>query len=217
MKRPTGGRFAPPSQVPPLAFLFSFSFWFTLNLNFQNRRADLPREKKSTCRPPTRKNYIQKTQKKLLITVPLRWLFIFRYCAFRFVIQIKRKLKRKRNQKRNGWSDLRGGASRPPRRFPRFRFRFRFRFNFRLIWITKRNDWKQVHGPPPRTKNSVRKKTCKKQSVSQKIDLVMRIQTVQESSKSELSSVTFGRVKVYKKRAMYSKSYLKRMVIKFVI
>ena len=29
-----GGRFAPPSQVPPLAFLFSFSFWFTLNLNF---------------------------------------------------------------------------------------------------------------------------------------------------------------------------------------
>ena len=130
------------------------------------------------------------------------------YCAFRFVIQIKRKLKRKRNQKRNGWSDLRGGASRPPRRFPRFRFRFRFRFNFRLIWITKRNDWKQVHGPPPRTKNSVRKKNCKKQSVSQKIDLVMRIQTVQKSSKSELSSVTFGRVKVYKKRAMYPKSYL---------
>ena len=143
-----------------------------------------------------------------IITVRLRWLFIFRYCAFRFVIQIKRKLKRKRNQKRNGWSDLRGGASRPPRRFPRFRFRFRFRFNFRLIWITKRNDWKQVHGPPPRTKNSVRKKNCKKQSVSQKIDLVMRIQTVQESSKSELSSVTFGRVKVYKKRAMYPKSYL---------
>ena len=143
-----------------------------------------------------------------LITVRLRWLFIFRYCAFRFVIQIKRKLKRKRNQKRNGWSDLRGGASRPPRRFPRFRFRFRFRFNFRLIWITKRNDWKQVHGPPPRTKNSVRKKNCKKQSVSQKIDLVMRIQMVQESSKSELFLVAFGRFKVYKKRAKYQKSQL---------
>ena len=28
--------------------------------------------------------------------------FFFRYCSFRFVIQIKRKLKRKRNQKRNG-------------------------------------------------------------------------------------------------------------------
>ena len=30
----------------------------------------------------------------------------------------------------------------------------------------------------------------------------MRIQTVQESSKSELSSVTFGRFKVYKKRSV---------------
>ena len=94
-------------------------------------------------------------------------------CQFGFVIQIKRKLKRKRNRKRNGWRHLRGGASRPPRRFPRFRFRFRFRFNFRLIWITKRHDWKLAHGRPPRPKNSVRKKKRKKQSVSQTIDLVV--------------------------------------------
>ena len=88
-----------------------------------------------------------------------------------FVIQIKRKLKRKRKRKRNGWRHLRGGASRPPRRFPRFRFRFRFRFNFHLIWITERNDCKLAHGPPPRTKNSVRKimiknKACLKRYIS---------------------------------------------------
>ena len=41
---------------------------------------------------------------------------------------------------------------------------------------------------PSRTKNGVRKKKRKKQSVSQTIDLVMTSQTVQESSKSELSS-----------------------------
>ena len=28
VKLPTGGRFAPPSQVPPLLFSFSFSFYF---------------------------------------------------------------------------------------------------------------------------------------------------------------------------------------------
>ena len=35
--------FAPPSQVPPLAFLFSFSFWFTLNLNFPHPPVPVPR------------------------------------------------------------------------------------------------------------------------------------------------------------------------------
>ena len=49
------------------------------------------------------------------------------------LIQIKRKLKRQRKQKLNGGSNLRGGASRPPRRFPRLRFCFRLRFNLRLI------------------------------------------------------------------------------------
>ena len=38
-----GGRFAPPSQVPPLAFLVSFSFWFKLNLNFPYPPAPVPR------------------------------------------------------------------------------------------------------------------------------------------------------------------------------
>ena len=46
-----------------------------------------------------------------------------------------RKLKRKRKQKRNGWGHLRGGASRPSRRLPRFRLCFRFRFNFRFFKI----------------------------------------------------------------------------------
>ena len=31
----TRGRFAPLAQVPPIAFLFSFSFLFTLNLNYE--------------------------------------------------------------------------------------------------------------------------------------------------------------------------------------
>ena len=50
-----------------------------------------------------------------------------------------RKLKRKRKQKRNGWGHLRGGASRPSRRLPRFLFCFRFHFNFRFFkfWILK--------------------------------------------------------------------------------
>ena len=83
----------------------------------------------------------------------------FQNFLFRFVIQIKRELKR--NRKRNGWSDLRGCASRSLRRFPRFRFRFRFCFHFCWIWITKRNDWKLAHGAPPRQKNSVRIKIVK--------------------------------------------------------
>ena len=37
MKQPTRGRFAPPSQVPPLAFLFSSSFEFTFNLNYDKK------------------------------------------------------------------------------------------------------------------------------------------------------------------------------------
>ena len=35
MKTPTRGRFAPLAQVPPIAFLFSFMFLFTLNLNYE--------------------------------------------------------------------------------------------------------------------------------------------------------------------------------------
>ena len=34
VKTPTQGCFAPLAQVPPLAFLVSFSFQFTLNLNY---------------------------------------------------------------------------------------------------------------------------------------------------------------------------------------
>ena len=45
-----------------------------------------------------------------------------------------------------------------------------------------------------------RKKNRKKQSVSQTIDQVMRINSVQKSSKSELSSGTFGHFKVYYKK-----------------
>ena len=48
---------------------------------------------------------------------------------------------------------------------------------------------------PPRPKNGVRQKKRKKQSVSQTIDLVMTSQTVQELSKSELSSRFLGRLK----------------------
>ncbi len=52
-------------------------------------------------------------------------------CQFKFNVNQNEK----RKQKRNGWSDLREGASRPPRRFPRLRFCFRFRFDLRWIWI----------------------------------------------------------------------------------
>ena len=34
VKTPTRGRFAPLAQVPPLAFLVSFSFQFMMNLNY---------------------------------------------------------------------------------------------------------------------------------------------------------------------------------------
>ena len=47
---------------------------------------------------------------------------------------------------------------------------------------------KPIYIQPSRPKNGVRKKKLKQQSASQTIDLVMTIQTVQESSKSELSS-----------------------------
>ena len=53
------------------------------------------------------------------------------------------------------------------------------------------------------------------QSVSQTIhvDLVVTIQNLAESSKSELSSVTSGHFKVYKKGAKYQKSQLVRTPI----
>ena len=70
------------------------------------------------------------------------------------VIQIKRKLKRKWKQKRNGWRHLQGGALRPPRRFPRLRFCFRFRFNLRLIQITK-NQWKPTKKPTKKPAQSL--------------------------------------------------------------
>ena len=38
VKRPTWGRFAPPSQVPPLSFSLSFSFQFPFNLNYETKR-----------------------------------------------------------------------------------------------------------------------------------------------------------------------------------
>ena len=53
-----------------------------------------------------------------------------------FLIQIKRKLKQKWNQKRKR-GNLREGREAPPRRcLPPLRFWFRFRFDLRLIRIT---------------------------------------------------------------------------------
>ena len=115
-------------------------------------------------------------------------------------IQIKRKLKRKRKQKRNGWGHLRGGASRPSRRFPRLRFWFRFRFNLCLIWSYLANNidanfslgkyFDANFSPRKYVDANFRplKYFWRKNKVSQMIDLVMTIRTVQESSKSELSS-----------------------------
>ena len=101
------------------------------------------------------------------------------------------------------------GRFAPPSQVPPLSFSFQFPFN--LNYETKR--LKTGSRTSATNKKQRTKKTCKKQSVSQKIDLVMRIQTVQESSKSELSSVTFGRFKVYKKRANYQKSQLCRTPI----
>ena len=50
------------------------------------------------------------------------------------------------------------------------------------------------------------KKKCQKQCVSQMIDLVMRIKTHTESSKSELSSGGKGPFKVYNKKSQLPKS-----------
>ena len=57
----------------------------------------------------------------------------FHFEFISFVVHNERKLKRKRKQKRNEWRHLRGGASRPSRRFPRLRFCFRFRFRFERL------------------------------------------------------------------------------------
>ncbi len=60
MKTPTGGRFAPPSQVPPLSFPFSFSFQFPFNLNYETTRL------KTGSRTPatTQKRRTKKKRKK---------------------------------------------------------------------------------------------------------------------------------------------------------
>ena len=100
-------------------------------------------------------------------------------------VQIKRKLKRQRKQQRNVWSNLRWGASRPPRRFPRLRFCFRLRFNLRLIWINIECNWRWRWR---RLRRRRTKKIEKKTTLAQTIDQVMTIKTHTESSKTELSS-----------------------------
>ena len=134
VKTPTWGRFAPPSQVPPLAFLFSSSFEFTLNLNYDTKA------KKFIFywyagRGPSKKYY----EKNAVAHVCLRLLFFFFFRSgfgepiFVIVIQIKRKFKRRRKQKRKR-GNLRGGREAPPRRLLHpLRFCFRLRLNLRLI------------------------------------------------------------------------------------
>ena len=60
VKTPTGGRFAPPSQVPPLSFPFSCSFQFPFNLNYETTRL------KTGSRTPatTQKRRTKKKRKK---------------------------------------------------------------------------------------------------------------------------------------------------------
>ena len=61
MKTPTGGRFAPASQVPPLSFPFSFSFQFPFNLNYETTRLKTgSRAPATTEKRGTKKN--RKTQ-----------------------------------------------------------------------------------------------------------------------------------------------------------
>ena len=59
MKRPTGGRFAPPSQVPPLSFSHSFSFQFPFNLNYETKRL-----KTGSRSPATTEKQRTKTNRK---------------------------------------------------------------------------------------------------------------------------------------------------------
>ena len=76
------------------------------------------------------------------------------------------------------------GRFAPPSQVPPLSFSFQIQFN--LNYETTRL---KSGSRTPATKEKQRmKKNRKKQSVSQTIDLVMTIQTVQESSKSELSS-----------------------------
>ena len=109
------------------------------------------------------------------------------YWQFKFKFNVNQNEKRK--QKRNGWSNLRGGASRPPRRFPRLRFCFRFRFDLRWIWI--------FPTPPSPGSKAWKKKSRKKRSVAKMKVQVMTINSVQKSSKLELSSGIFGHFKVW--------------------
>ena len=77
----------------------------------------------------------------------------------------------------------------PPSQVPPISLSFSFQFLFNLNYETKR--LKTGSQTPATNKKQRTKNNRKKQSVSQKIDLVMRIQTVQESSKPKLSSVTW--------------------------
>ena len=60
MKRPTWGRFAPPSQVPPFSFSLSFSFQFPFNLNYETKRLKTDSQSPAT----TEKQRTKKNRKK---------------------------------------------------------------------------------------------------------------------------------------------------------
>ena len=122
---------------------------------------------------------------------------------FFFVIHIKRKLKRKRKQKRNGWSNLRGGGRfAPPSQVPPLALLFSFSF-----WFTLNLNFQSRRADLPRKKNRradlPREKKWKNRSVSQTIDLVVTIRNLAGSSKSELSSGIFGNFKAWKKSSKF--------------
>ena len=70
MKQPTRGRFAPPSQVPPLAFLFSSSFEFTFNLNYDKKMGSPNPLRKKSKKVSASKSEILDVAEAKTITTP---------------------------------------------------------------------------------------------------------------------------------------------------
>ena len=105
--------------------------------------------------------------------------------------------KPKRKQKRNGRSNLPGALRTPLAGSPTCVFVFVF------VLIYVEFEFSESTCRPPTRKTNQRTdllcetKKSKNQSVSQTIDLVVTINSVQKSSKSELSSGTFGHFKVF--------------------
>ena len=137
------------------------------------------------------------TSKYLKPMIPKNFLTIF---VFVFVLVSFLKFQISIGQGWGGTARTEGMARRGPSpgqlKFEIWNLKFEF-FEIHRIYRAKMAVRRSSDGRPPTIRQPPdEKKISEKQSVSQVIDLVMTINSVQKSSKSELSSTTFGHFKV---------------------